>query len=183
MRSIYFYRIILLVAFLFCNSCSSDLDFDQADDFTAQPIITTNLAYFTAAASDFTAAGSGTFSYRYAANVDFLNDSFVEDNLIKAELYFRNKSTIERDFVYNIVFLDINDAPIYTINMNVPASIGGAEVLIENTETFTTANIAILKNTVKMVFAITIAPGPPLTATSPGKIEMSSSITAYFDVQ
>jgi hypothetical protein len=34
-----------------------------------------------------------------------------------------------------------------------------------------------------MVFSITILPGTPLTASSPGRIEMSSSLTAYFDVK
>jgi hypothetical protein len=183
MKFISFHRVILSVVLLFCFSCSSELDFDQAQDFNVQPVFTTNLAYFNAQASDFTAAGAAGSSSAYVSNVDFLNTSFLEDNLIEAALYFRFKNTIARDYVNNIIFFDSNGAPIYTISVNVPASVNDNEVLVERTETFTTTNIAILKNTVKMVFAVTILPGPPLTATSPGRIEMSSSLTAYFDVQ
>ena len=56
-----------------------------------------------------------------------------------------------------------NNIPIYTINMDVPAY-NGTEILVEKTETFTSANMDILKRTTKMVFSIAMLPGPPLTA-------------------
>jgi hypothetical protein len=163
-------------------SCSSDLDFEQANDFSAQPIFTTNLAYFEAKAPYFTGAGGGGQIYPYIAKVDFFDTSFIKDNLIKTDLYFRIKNTIGRGCNFNITFLDVNNAPIKTVNIPVGAY-AGAEILEEKTVTFTTVDIDILKNTKKMVFLIAILPGTPLTATSPGRIEMSSSLTAYFDVK
>lgn len=178
-----YYRIILITTLVLCTfSCSSDLDFNQVEDFTAQPVVTTNLAYYEAKAPDFEAAGAGLNVYPYIANVDFLNTSFVEEDLIKAELYFRIKNTIARAYNYNITFLDVNNAPVKIINIPVGAY-NGTEILEEKTVLFTSADVAILKSTTKMVFSITILPGPPLTASSPGRIEMSSSITAYFDVK
>lgn len=98
-------------------------------------------------------------------------------------MYFRIKNTITRAYALDITFLDKNNAPIYTIpTMNVAASTG-TEELFETTETFTPANVSVLKNTTKMIFSIKMLPGPPLTATSLGRIEFSSSITAYFDVK
>jgi hypothetical protein len=184
MKQRFYNRILLITALVFCFfSCSSDLDFEQANDFSAQPVFTTNLAYLEAKAPQFESGGAGLYVYPYIANVDFLNTSFVEDDLIKAELYFRIKNTIPRAYVYDIVFLDVNDAPIKNIKIDVPASVNGVEVLVDPTITFDTSNVDILKKTAKMVFSITMLPGTPLTATSPGRIEFSSSITAYFDVK
>ncbi|CAN1566540.1 hypothetical protein MCETHM1_02937 [Flavobacteriaceae bacterium] len=183
MKQRFYNRILLITAFVLCSfSCSSDLDFEQANDFSAQPIFTTNLAYFDAKASYFESAGGGGEIYPYIAKVDFFDTSFIKDNLIKTDLYFRIKNTIARGYIYNVTFLDINNAPIKTINIPV-AAYTGTEILIEYTEIFDATSIDILKNTKKMVFSITILPGTPLIASSPGRIEMSSSITAYFDVK
>lgn len=66
--------------------------------------------------------------------------------------------------------------------MNVPAY-NGTEIVFERTETFTSVNIDVLKNTTTMVFSVLMLPGTPITATTPGRIELSSSITAYFEVE
>ncbi|PZX92878.1 hypothetical protein DOS84_13485 [Flavobacterium aquariorum] len=183
MRNGFCNRVILVIVLVLCTfSCSSDLDFNQAEDFTAQPVFTTNLSYFEVKAPDFIIDGTEQPFFSYVANVDFLNTSFVEEDLVRTELYFRIKNTIARAYDYNVNFLDDNNTPIYTITMNVPAY-GGKEVLVEKTETFTAANVDILKRTTKMVFSIAMFPGPPLTANSPGRVELSSSITAYFDVK
>lgn len=176
-------RIILFTLLIMCSfSCSSDLDFEQAKDFNIQPVFTTNLAYLKGNASDFVENGVELPVFSYVANVDFLSKSFVEEDLVKAELYFRVKNTINRAYLFNITFLNENNAPIYAIAINVPAY-AGTEILAEKTEIFTAANVSILKKTTKMAFAIVMFPGPPLTESSPGRVELSSSITAYFDVE
>ncbi|QKJ64629.1 hypothetical protein [Flavobacterium sp. M31R6] len=183
MKNRFYNRVILLIALALCAfSCSSDLDFNQANNFNTQPVFTTNLAYLEAKAPDFIINGSEQPLFSYVSNVDFLNTSFVQEDLVKTELYFRIKNTIARAYFYNVTFLDQNNSPIYTITMNVPAY-SGKEVLVEKTEIFTAANVDILKRTTKMVFSIAMLPGPPLTASSPGRVELSSSITAYFDVK
>jgi len=179
----FFKKLFLIVSLSCCLfSCSSDLDFEQADDFNIQPVFTTNLAYLKGEASDFVSDGVETPVFSYTSNVDFLDNSFVEDDLIKAELYFRIKNTIPRAYVFNVTFLDENNSPIHSIRMDVPAY-SGTEVVFEKKETFASANIDIIKNTTKMVFSVLMQTGPPLTATSPGRIELSSSITAYFDIE
>ncbi|HEU4788795.1 MAG TPA: hypothetical protein VFS71_03850 [Flavobacterium sp.] len=176
-------RIIIIITLVLCTfSCSSDLDFNQVNDFNTQPVFTTNLAYFEVKAPSFIINGTEQPFFSYVSNVDFLNTSFVEEDLVKTELYFRIKNTIARAYVYNVILLDKNNTPIHTITMDVP-TYNGTEVLVEKTETFTAANVDILKRTTKMVFSILMRSGPPLTADSPGRIELSSSITAYFDVK
>ena len=174
----------ILIAILNCCffSCSSDLDFEQAKDFNIQPVATTNLAYFNADSSDFISNGLEKPFFSYTANVDFLNTPFVKEDLIKAELYFRIKNTIPRAYSYYVTFLDINESAIYRIKMDI-AAYNGDEVVLEKTETFAQENLAILQNTTKMVFSILMHSGTSITETTPGRVELSSSITAYFDVE
>jgi len=183
MRYRFYKRVVLIIALVLCTfSCSSDLDFEQAKDFNIQPAFTTNFAYLNVNAPEFIINGMEQRFYSYVTNVDFLNTSFVEEDLVKAELYFRIKNTIARSYVYNVTFLDQNNTAIYAITMNVPAY-SGKEVLVEKTVTFTAANVDVIKRTTKMIFSIGMYPGPPLTANSPGRVELSSSITAYFDIK
>jgi hypothetical protein len=172
--------ITLLVCCLF--SCSSDLDFEQSNDFNIQPVFTTNLAYAELNAADFIKNGSEEFFFRYVSNVDFLNTSFVVEDLNKAEMYFRIKNTIPREYVYNVTLLDVNNVPIHAIPISVPAY-NGKEILVEHTETFTGTNVAILTNTTHIVFSVLMRPGTPITETTSGRVEFSSSLTAYFDVK
>lgn len=163
-------------------SCSSDLDFEQAKEFNIQPVFTTNFAYLKGTAPDFIENGVETPIFSYTTNTDFLDNSFVEEDLLKAELYFRIKNTIQRSYRFNVTFLNETGAPIHTIEMDVPASTG-AETLVERTETFSAANVDIIKSTTKMIFTVVMFAGPPLTPSSPGRVELSSSLTAYFYIE
>lgn len=76
-------RIILIsMLVLSAFSCSSDLDFDQANDLTVQPVFTTNLAYLEAKASNFVINGSEQPLFSYISSVDFFSSSFVENDLV-----------------------------------------------------------------------------------------------------
>jgi hypothetical protein len=178
----FFKKIIGILLLMLSFSCSSDLDFEQANQLNVQPVFTTNLVYFPLQANEFVVNGAEQSAFSYIANVDFFDKGIIRDDLVKAELYFRVKNTINRAYTYNITFLDVNKAPIYNINMNIPAY-NGTEIVVEKTEPFDSSNLDILKNTNQIIFSILMFPGPPLTAASPGRIDLSSSITAYFDVK
>jgi hypothetical protein len=182
MKYSFFKKIIGILLLMLSFSCSSDLDFEQANQLNVKPVFTTNLAYFPLEANEFVVNGVEQSAFSYIANVDFFDKGIIRDDLVKAELYFRVKNTINRAYTYNITFLDVNNAPVYNINMNIPAY-NGTEIVVEKTEPFDSSNLDILKNTNQMIFSIIMFPGPPLTAASPGRIELSSSITAYFDVK
>lgn len=182
MKYSFFKRIIGVVLLVLSFSCSSDLDFEQTNQFNIKPVFTTNLAYFLLKANQFVVNGVEQSTFSYIANVDFFKTGFIRDDLVRTELYFRVKNTINRGYTYDITFLDENNIPIHTINMGIPAY-NGTEIVVEKTEIFNSSNVNILKNTKSIIFSILLLPGPPLTAASPGRVELSSSITAYFDVK
>jgi hypothetical protein len=183
MKHLLYNRIILLTTLILSAfSCSSDLDFNQAEDFSAEPVFTTNLAYVELKESVLAGNGAGNIVFKHTSNVDFLNKSFVDENLVKVELNFRFRNSIPRDFIFRVVFLDKNDAQIYNMPpIQVATSVNDffpPPVIFE-----TNAELDVLKRTTKMVFSIVMNQGPPLTVNSTNRIEMSSSLTAYFDVK
>jgi hypothetical protein len=182
MKYSFFKRIIGILLLLLSFSCSSDLDFEQTNQLNIKPVFTTNLAYFPLKANQFVINGVEQSTFSYVANVDFFHTAFVRDDLVRTELYFRVKNTINRTYTYNITFLDVNNIPIHTIDMGIPAY-NGTEIVVEKTEIFNSSNIDILKNTKSIIFSVLMLPGPPLTTASPGRVELSSSVTAYFDVK
>lgn len=175
----------MLSVSLLLFSCSSDLDFNQVDELNAKPVFTTNLAYLNLKASQFVINGVEESPSPYIANVDFLKKPAVANDLIKAELFFKVKNTINRGYNYTITLLDVNSIPTYpSITMNIPAAYNGTTVIVPKTVVFDSSTIDALKNTTYIVFSIELIPGlPPLTASSTGNIILSSSLTAYFDIK
>ena len=182
MKHIFLSRNILFIILVFSVfSCTSDLDFEQANEFKAQPVFTANLAYVKGNAPDFVENGIEIPFFSYEAEVDFFDSSFVNDNLTSADLYFKIKNSINKAFTIEIDLKDDSDNIVKKIKIDVPASVDGSDVLPAPAKV--TLDGTEARRTTLMVFSVTMLSGPPLTESSFGKIELSSSITAYFDIK
>jgi hypothetical protein len=170
---------ILSVLFL---SCSSDLDFDQANDLKLEPIFVANMASFDIQANQFVIGGVEQPLIGDVMDFNVFNDVDFTNNLRRADLFFEFNNTINRAYSINLYFLDANDAKLYTIPFSVPAYSGVSNV-VSKTETFENTKLDILKKTQKIAFVIAMLPGIPLTDSSLGSLKMRSSGTLYFLVQ
>lgn len=171
--------ILILTFFVF--SCSSDLDFDQTENVSIQPVIVSNLASFEIQANEFVSGGIEETQFEDVPNFDLFADSFFKNNLTKIEFLFEINNTINRDFEIDLVLLDKVDSPLYTVTISVPAY-SGVEKLVPKTEVFET-NLAVLINTRKMSFTIRLLPGTILSETSPGSLKLRSNVTGYFKIE
>ncbi|MCF8322223.1 MAG: hypothetical protein K9I26_03660 [Flavobacterium sp.] len=171
--------ILILTFFVF--SCSSDLDFDQTENVSIQPVIVSNLAAFEIQANEFVSGGIEETQFEDVPNFDLFADSFFKNNLTKIEFLFEINNTINRDFVVDLVLLDEVDSPLYTVTIPVPAY-SGVDKLVLKTEVFET-NLAVLTSTRKMSFTIRLQPGTLLTETSPGSLKLRSNVTGYFKIE
>ncbi len=167
---------------LIALSCSSDVDFDQANDFVAEPVIVSNLASFNIQANQFVTGGIEQTQFEDVPNFDLFKQAFFKSNLTKAEFFFEFNNTINRDFVVDLVLLDAIDVPLYSVSIPV-SSYTGVQKLIPHAEVFE-SNLAVLTSTRKMSFTIRLQqPGTLLTEASPGSLKLRSNITAYFKVE
>ncbi|TRX41424.1 hypothetical protein [Flavobacterium restrictum] len=172
----------LLALGVFSYSCSSDLDFNQANTLELRPIVVANLAAFDVPAHQFVTNGVENPIGVDVPTVDLFSTAFFKDNLDKTDLFFEINNTINRKYTVEMYFLNSKDAPLYSIKIPVPAY-SGTEQLVTKTETFQGTNLNFLKNTKKIAFVVKMLAGPPLTETSLGSLQLRSSVTAYFIVK
>ena len=164
-------------------SCSSDLDFNQVNDLKLEPVAIANLATFDVQANQFVIGGVEQNVAGDALNFDVFKDTYFNNALTKAVFFFEINNTIARAFKIKLYLLDANSQPIYTIPFDVPAYTGVPN-LVTKTETFQGTDLAILKRTSKLGFAIVMPPGVPvLTASSLGSLKLRSSATLYLVVE
>jgi hypothetical protein len=167
---------------VFFISCSSDLDFNQVNDLKLEPVVVTNLASFDVQANQFLVGGAEQPVYPDLMNFDVFKQPFLDQNLNRADFYFEISNTINRGFKVNLILLDANNNPLYTIPFDVPAyTVGQAPVT--TTEIFQNAKLDLLKNTSKIAFVVNLMPGPPLSSSSLGSLKLRSSATLYFVVE
>ena len=179
-----YHKLTLLVSLLlslFSISCSSDLDYNQVNNFKMKPVIVANLTYFDIAANKFVDNGIEQKVAFDAQDFDVFRDSFFRDNLKRADFYFEITNTINRDFTLSIVLLDINDQPLYVIPFTIPAY-NGTPKTITQTEIFENAKLDLLKKSRRMGFVVAMAPGPALNANSQGSLKLRSSATVYLEI-
>jgi hypothetical protein len=183
MKIVHFHRIlIVLIVVVISFSCSSDLDFNQANDLKVEPVFISNLAYFDIPANRFVNNGVEQSVVVDSPTVDVFNDAFFKKHLTRADLSFEINNTIDRAYTLDIVLRDKNNQPLYSINFNVPAYTG-TENLVTKNEIFENAKLDLLKITTKMTFVLKMLSGPPLNENSLGSIKLRSSVTAYLIVQ
>lgn len=175
-----FFGIVILTLLTF--SCSSDLDFNQVNDLKLEPIIVGNLSYFNIPAKDFVDNGMERTVSFDAENFDVFRDSFLQNNLKRADFFFEVTNTINRAYFFDLILLDQNDQVLYTIRIDVPAS-ADVPMIIKKTEVFENAKLDLLKATKRMEFLLVMNPGPALTENSLGSIKLRSSATAYLSVE
>jgi len=172
---------IFILSLLFL-SCSSDLDFDQANDLKLEPILVANLASFDIPANQFVIGGVEQPFVGDVMNFKFFNDPDFTNNISQTDLFFEFNNTINRAHQINLYFLDVNDSRLYTIPISVPAYTGVTNV-VSKTEIFDKAKLDLLKKTTKIAFVIAMFPGIPLTESSLGSLKLRSSATIYFAAQ
>jgi hypothetical protein len=175
-----FLRIFILSVFFI--SCSSDLDFNQVNDLKLEPVVVSNLASFDVQANQFVVGGAEQPVSGDLMSFDVFKQPFLDQNLNRADFYFEINNTINRGFKVNLLLLNANNNPLYTIPFDIPAYTGTQNV-VTKTEIFQNAKLDLLKSTSKIAFVVNLLPGPPLTSSSTGSLKLRSSGTLYFVAQ
>jgi len=163
-------------------SCTSNLDFNQANNVTAQPIVVANLASFDVPANEFVNNGIEMNVSGDLQNFDVFRDTFFKDSLIKAEFYFDIDNTINRAYSVDMELLDANSVLLYLIHIDVPANtVAGSP--ITQTVVFVDSDLDSLKRTSKIGYKVSMLSGTTLTESSTGSLKLRASATVYLDIK
>ena len=172
----------LLFSVFLLFSCSSDLDFDQVNDFKIEPVFVANLTYFNILANKLVDDG-GTSIYPDVRDFDVFKDKFFNERLKKAEFDFEVENNINRAFILNMLLLNDQNQVLQTLSFTVPSYKGTPNVIKYPTEVFENTRLDLLKQTQKIGFVVIIASGPPLNSQSEGNLRLRSSATAYLVIE
>ncbi|NDP27527.1 MAG: hypothetical protein GZ087_08905 [Flavobacterium sp.] len=168
---------IFILSLLFL-SCSSDLDFNQVNDLKLEPVVVANLASFDIQANKFVVGGVEQPVTGDVMDFNVFKDSNFNEILKRADLHFEFYNTINRDFKINLIFLDANNSPLFTIPFDIAANSS-----LTKTEIFENTKLDLVKQTKKVAFVITLLPGTPLTDSSLGSLKLRSNAIIYFVIQ
>ena len=180
----YLNRLIGFILLIGCSfSCSSDLNFDQANDLKLKPTYVGNFSYFNVPATTFVGNDGSQLDLAFDdQEFDVFRDEYLNDYLQRADFYFEINNTINRAYTLTIVLMTENDEALTTIQFVVPAYTGTPNT-ITRTEVFENARLGLLKSARKMGFLIAMAPGPALNKNSTGNLILRSNATAYLEIQ
>ena len=176
------YTLLLVIINILCLSCTEPVNFNQIDDFEISPVIESSLIFLDEPAHRFSNNDNELNTIQDFVQVDFFNNNFIVENLIKAEFVFETTNSINRAFQVQVDFLDSNDQIQHTFTFFTAASPNNTNVVSNYTEVFQDNSLTALKNTSKLVFTLNMLPGMAINQNTIGRISVKSKAVFYFNI-
>ncbi len=177
----------LVVATLFLGlffSCTKEIDFNQAKEFTLEPQVASSLVFFNAPATKFSVNNTEINTFKDSVIIDLFSRGFVVDHVVKSEFVFEIANSINRSFNVRIDFFDDNDIIRHSFAITTSGSSANLDVITTHTEVFEGNTLNNLKATQKVVLtAQALAGGVPLNDSTPGNLILKSKGIFYFKIE
>jgi len=169
---------LIMVCF---TSCVKDTDFDQADDIVLSPVLELDFIYFTLGQSDYFNSNTGEERLVVTDTTDFeiLNESFVRDDLKRAEYLFELENSAAISFLTEFRYLNEMDEVVYEIAIPISAGSIAAPELTEHIENIETQGIIELTQASKIVVNVII---PSSFENIEGALNLQSKTTYFFEI-
>ena len=183
MKQLLTFILITILVNGLCLSCTEPVDFDQINDVEITPVVASSLIFFDEAAPVFFDGVNQVITIKDQLQIDFFNDAFIVDNLVKSEFVFEISNTINRGFNMRIDFLDEANNLQHITTISVPASLNNQNVKTNYTEVFQGTTLTALKNTSILVFTLNMLPGTPINQNTLGRISVKSKAVFYLKIE
>jgi len=163
-------------------ACIKDTDFEQANDVALTPTVELNLIHFDLSASDFFDSNTSNpiLTVRDTTELRFLNDTEIQEGLIRAEFYFKFTNSIARNFIADFQFLSEENDTSFTTQTTITQGTLATPIITEFTENVEGDAILDLTMASKVVVSVTI---PSSDATLTGDLNLKSKTTYYTEFQ
>jgi hypothetical protein len=181
MKKNLFLPFLVVSTCLLFMACVRDTDFDQANDIVLTPVVELDLIYFTIEAGDFFDETTNTpiLTLTDTTDIRFLDDTEVQENLRRAEFYFKFTNSIPREFQIDFQFLSEQNDTTYTAQTFVNEGAVSEPVITEFLENVEGEGILQLTQSRKVVVSVTI---PSSNADLEGELNLQSKTTYYLEV-
>lgn len=153
------YRLTLLSIFFVMTSCVKDMDLDQAQEIVIPPSVALDLIYSTIDSSDFFSTGaSGSLVARDEVHLEFLDDDYIRDGLMRADYNFIFENSFTQTFNAKFTFLSENNLVKYRVDFVIPAGSSASPATIDYTEIIDVDEIKAIRESIKMIVEIEMVP-------------------------
>lgn len=171
-----------VLASLFLFSCVKDTDFNQAENITLTPVVELDLIYFNVEAGAFfdSVTNTSILTISDTTEIRFLDDSEVQESLVKAEFLFNFTNSIPRTFEVSFQFLSEENEETYLAQTAVDAGTELAPVLTQFLETVEGEDITQLTMADRVVVSVTI---PSSNDSLTGTLDLKSKTTYYLEIK
>lgn len=164
-------------------SCVKDTDFDQAEDVAATPIVELNLIHFDVEANEFFDDVTSTprLTLSDTTEIRFLDDTEIQESLLRADFLFRFTNSIPRTFVVDFQFLSEQNEITYMTSTTVPAgTVESPATPPDFIQVVEGDDILLLTQADKVVANVTI---PSANAELLGNLNLQSKTTYYLEIR
>lgn len=165
-----FLMLLMLIGF----NCTKPIDLNQVNDLVLEPVIESSLIFYKATANDFFLGGNEETTVEDFIEIDFFNNSFVQDNLIKTEFVFNIENSINRAYQLHVDFLDARGQLLEGFTVNTDASATNEILKTTHTEVFEGEVLQRIKRTRILVFTLVMLPGEAINENTAGEISVQS---------
>lgn len=152
--------ISLLLFSVVLFSCVKDVDLDQTEEIALTPDLQVSLLVFDVTSIDFKDQDTGEFTsiIRDTVRLEFLDDSYIQDDLSTVEFSFRYTNSFPQQFQNKISFLSENDRVQHSLQFDIAQGGKDNPVVTDWVEAIENERIDVIKNSIKMVVEIEVIP-------------------------
>lgn len=167
-----FFLLILLF-----SSCVRDVDLDQYEEIVLPPQAALDLIFFNLSSEDFTGAQNDRLRATDVTRLDFLDDDYIQNNLLRADFNFRFTNSFQREFVAVIRLLSEGNVVQHEILIPIPAGTADAPAKVDYTDIINEDQINRVRRSIKVSVEITTHSGPFVD----GELKLESRGFYYFE--
>lgn len=149
------FKIAFLTLLVWCSSCVQDVDLDQYNEIVLFPEAAIDLIYFTITAEDFTGGSGGDVTASDETRLDFLDDDYIQDGLVRSDFNFRFTNTFQSPITARIRFLSPSNSVQHTIIIPVSSGSTGSPATVDYTEIINEDQIARIRRSIKLSVEVT----------------------------
>lgn len=153
--------VLLGVFSLMLTSCFKDVDFEQSQDIQLTPDLKTDLLYYTIDQTDFLDSETNAYTpvIRDTVRLEFLDDSYIQDGLMRAEFTFKHENRFPYLIKSRIQFLTENDRLQFAVNYDIPAGSLQAPSVVDTLHIIPENEIQKVRRSIKMLVELEMIGG------------------------
>ncbi len=175
----YLSKIVFLSLVLVSYSCVKDVDLDQYNEIVLSPEAAIDLIYFDLTADEFTGENGSGVTASDETRLDFLDDDYIQNSLVRADFNFRFTNTFQSPLTATIRLVSPSNSVQHTIEVPIPSGSLGEPATIDYTEIIDENQINRVRRSIKM--SVEIIRHDP-TAIE-GSLQLASKGFYYFEFQ